>query len=280
MTEAITQAKPPTDFNDMAAIAGLDAVRQQVAIAEQAAIEKSRHNHQAPAEPGEAAAVQVHEWPEPMIPGVLRTPDIPASVLPGAWCDMAQAVARSTQTPSAISVLCALGVMSTLLQRRFEVDVGTHVEPLSIWCTSVSPSGTRKTAVGGAFQRPLTAWEKQKADAMRREIARNHADRDTTLKRIEALKQQAGKAKDGELEALRKEIEDLTINLPDELRAPMLFVEDVTPETLQKLLSEQGGRMGVLSDEPGLFRILGGLYSGASGASLDVFLKGHAGSPL
>jgi hypothetical protein len=46
--------------------------------------------------------------------------------------------------------------------------------------------------------------------------------------------------------------------MPDELRAPMLFVEDVTPETMQKLLAEQGGRMGVLSDEPGLFRILGG----------------------
>jgi putative DNA primase/helicase len=51
----------------------------------------------------------------------------------------------------------------------------------------------------------------------------------------------------------------------------MLFVEDVTPETMQRLLAEQGGRMGVLSDEPGLFRILGGLYGGGGGANLDIF---------
>jgi putative DNA primase/helicase len=94
------------------------------------------------------------------------------------------------------------------------------------------------------------------------------------------LKQRAGKAEPDELEALRAEIEEETVRMPDELRAPMLFVEDVTPETLQKLLSEQSGRMGVLSDEPGLFRILGGLYSGGGGASLEVFLKGHAGSAL
>jgi len=215
-----------------------------------------------------------------MVPGVLRTPDIPANVLPGAWGDMVAAVAKSTQTPVAISVLCALGVLGTLLQRRFEVDTGTHTEPLSIWCSSVSPSGTRKTAVSGAFNRPLLDWEKRRADAMRGEIARNNAIRETTLKRIEALKGQAGKAKDDELAVIRNQIEDETVNMPDELRAPMLFVEDVTPETMQKLLAEHGGRMGVLSDEPGLFRVLGGLYGGGGGASLEVFLKGHAGSAL
>ena len=220
------------------------------------------------------------EWPEPMMPGVMRTADIPATILPGPWRDMVAAVARSTQTPEAISVLCALGALGTLLQRRFEVDTGTHTEPLAIWCVSVSPSGTRKTAVAGAFQRPLLEWEKRRADAMRREIARNNAVRETTLKRIDSLKQQAGKAKDDDLAAIRIDIENELVSMPDELRAPMLFVEDVTPETMQKLLAEQGGRMGVLSDEPGLFRILGGLYSGGGGASLEVFLKGHAGSAL
>ena len=267
--------EPLTDFNDLAALGGLEAVRHQVEAAEaQALADMQGATHPEDAPPAEP------EWPEPMVPGVLRTPDVPANILPGAWGDMVAAVAKSTQTPTAISVLCALGVLGTLLQRRYEVDTGTHTEPLSIWCASVSPSGTRKTAVAGAFQRPLLDWEKRRADAMRREIARNNAVRETTLKRIESLKQQAGKAKEDELAAIRTEIENETVNLPDELRAPMLFVEDVTPETMQKLLAEQGGRMGVLSDEPGLFRILGGLYSGGGGASLEVFLKSHAGSAL
>jgi replicative DNA helicase len=169
-----------TDFNDLAAVGGLEAVRNQVEAAEAA--------YQEPATEPEHTPEQAEpEWPEPMVPGVLRTPDIPATILPGAWGDMVAAVAKSTQTPTAISVLCALGVLATLLQRRFEVDCGTHTEPLPIWGASVSPSGTRKTAVAGAFQRPLLDWEKRRADAMRREIARNNAVRDTSLKRIESL---------------------------------------------------------------------------------------------
>ncbi|MDP3424700.1 MAG: YfjI family protein [Burkholderiaceae bacterium] len=276
MLEALSNSgfsEPLTDFNDVAAIGGFEAVRHQVEAAD-AAFDQEPEPERKP--PGQTEP----EWPEPMVPGVLRTPDIPAAILPGAWGDMVAAVARSTQTPKAISVLCALGVLGTLLQRRFEVDCGTHTEPLPIWGASVSPSGTRKTAVAGAFQRPLLDWEKRRADAMRREIARNSAVRDTSLKRIESLKLQAGKAKPEDLEAIRNDIENELLNMPDEVRAPMLFVEDVTPETMQKLLAEQGGRMGVLSDEPGLFRILGGLYSGGGGASLEVFLKGHAGSSL
>jgi replicative DNA helicase len=265
--------EPLSDFNDLAAIGGLEAVRQQVEDAEAAFDQEqnTEHQPQEQAEPG---------WPEPMVPGVLRTPDIPATILPGAWGDMVAAVAKSTQTPTAISVLCALGVLATLVHRRFEVDCGTHTEPLPLWCASVSASGTRKTAVASAFQRPLLDWEKRRADAMRREIARNNAIRDTALKRIEALKQQAGKAKDDDLKGIRIDIENEILNMPDELRAPMLFCEDTTSESMQRLLAEQGGRMGVLSDEPGLFRILGGLYGGGGGASLEVFLKGHAGSAL
>lgn len=118
---------PLTDWNDLAAEASLDAVREGVEAAERAAeqaAEQAAHQH----EPA---------WPEPMLPGVLRTQNIPPSILPGAWGDMAAAVARSSQTPTAISVLCCLGVLGTLLQRRFEVDCGTHTEPLSIWAVSV-----------------------------------------------------------------------------------------------------------------------------------------------
>ena len=68
--------------------------------------------------------------------------------------------------------------------------------------------------------------------------------------------------------------------MPEEIRPPLLFTEDVTPETLQRLLVENGGRMSILSDEPGIFRILGGLYGGGGGASLEVFLKSYAGSAL
>ena len=208
------------------------------------------------------------------------TPDVPADLLPGVWGQMAQAVSESTQTPAVMSVLCALGVLGALLQNRYIVDTGGHREVLAFWTISVSASGTRKSSVMGAFTEPALDWEKVLADRMRRQIARNEAVRSTTLKRIEALKQQAGKADEGELKRLREDIEALELSMPDEIRPPLLFTEDVTPETLQRLLAENGGRMSILSDEPGIFRILGGLYGGGGGASLEVFLKSYTGSAL
>lgn len=264
-----------TDWNDLAEVVDLDEVRRQI---DQAAPAVTAPEWPEPTLPADDAAPD--EWPAPTIPGALSTPDVPADLLPGVWGQMAQAVSESTQTPAVMSVLCALGVLGALLQNRYIVDTGNHQEVLAIWTISVSASGTRKSSVMGAFQAPLLGWEKLLADRGRRLIARNEAVRSTTLKRIEALKQQAGKADESDLKRLRDEIEALELSMPDEIRPPLLFTEDVTPETLQRLLAENGGRMSILSDEPGIFRILGGLYGGGGGASLEVFLKAYTGSAL
>ncbi|MEI7590186.1 MAG: DUF3987 domain-containing protein, partial [Deltaproteobacteria bacterium] len=267
MLELTTPPKV-TDFNDLSYFEGLAAVAHAIGCAEPA-VELHEQN-EPPTE---------QEWHEPSIPGVLLVPEIPCSILPGVWGEMAQAVSDCTQTPSAMSVLTQLGVLGTLLQGRYEIDAGTHREVLAFWGLTVSASGTRKSSVMGYFQEPLLRWEKLTGDRKRREIIRNDAIRSTTVKRIENLRQQSAKADAVELESLRNQIEDEEANMPDEMHAPSLFSDDVTPETMQRLLFENAGRMGAFSDEPGLFRILGGLYS-KGGASLDVFLKGHVGSAM
>ena len=281
----LSEPNPPTDFNDLAVCEDLQAVAAAVNQAElvtDAPPSAPPWDHGAfddvgltddPTESGPAA------WPAPMIPGVLRTPDVPCNILPGTWGQMAQAVSDCTQTPTVMAVMATLGVLATLIHGRYEVDAGTHHEILAFWGVTVSASGTRKSAVMGHFQEPLLHWEKLISDRMRREIIRNEAVRSTTAKRIENLKQQSAKASPEELKALRDEIEREESEMPDEIKTPILFTEDSTPETMQRLLSENCGRIAVLSDEPGLFRILGGLYS-KGGASLDVFLKGHVGSAL
>ena len=124
------------DFNDLEGIAGVGEVKRQI-------------DQAAPVVP-----VVPTDWSAPMIPGGLSTPEIPANLLPGVWGNFAQAVSESTQTPAAMSVMCCLGVLATLLQRRFEVspDGTNYFEPLSLFVTTVSPSGTRKTAVMGVLK--------------------------------------------------------------------------------------------------------------------------------
>ena len=261
------------DFNDLGAMEGMEAVAQAVDAAIHSVAEASARDEK---------QFVPYVWPEPTMPGTIATPDIPTDILPGAWGAMAQAVADSTQTPTALSVMCCLGVLATLLQRRYEVspDGTQYTEPLSLWVASVSPSGTRKTAVLGAYHVPILKWEKLQSDRFRTLIARANAARSTAKKRIEALNQQAAKAKEpSELASIRAEIEREELEMPEEVRAPRLFTGNTTAERAEAMLCEQSERISIHSDEPGIFRVMGGAYSGGA-QNIDVFLKGHAGSAM
>ena len=251
----------PTDWNDMASMNGLEEVSRQIDDA--------------------APTVTPPEWPDPILPGTMRTPTIPADVLPSWLGDMARAVSEATQTPPALAVMCALSVLATILQGRYEVEpLPRYFEPLSIWTLGTAPPGARKTAVLNAFMAPVQYLEKLARDRQRPEIARVNAARAVAKKRIERLLQDAAKAKEAsERTTIREEIEREENEMPPELYALRLSSSDVTPERLQMLMVEQGGRMAVLSDEAGIFQIMAGMYNGGA-ANNDVFLQGHAGSPL
>ena len=267
----VSETFPPlaenlTDFNDLAAVQGLDVVRELVGQAKAPTLAES----------------STEEWPAPILPGQLHTPPITPNVLPG-WCaDMASAIAASTQTPPGMAVMMLLAALGTVLQRRFEVAPfdDEYTEPLSLWTLTAAPSASRKSAVMSAVLAPLVRWEKLQRDRMRREIAKANALRSVGEKRIERLRQDAAKASNGKERAdITAQIEQEELNLPEEVRAPRLFVGDVTLERLQNLLVDHGERMAVLSDEPGIFLILSGLYTGGA-ANFDVALQGHAGTPL
>lgn len=251
----------PTDWNDMGNVVGLDAVRKGVADA--------------------VPAVPVPDWPEPMLAGLTRTPEIPADVLPGWLGEMADAIAQNTQTPPALAVMCCLSVLATVLHGRFEVaPFEGYTEPLPLWFLGASVSGTRKTAVQSAALAPVVHWEKLRRDGMRVEIARANATRAVAKKRIERLLGDAAKAKNGdEREAIRAEVQREEENMPEEKRPPRLFTGDTTAERAQALLVEHHGRMAIHTDEAGQLGVMAGLYSNGQ-ANLDVFLQSHAGSPL
>ena len=222
------------------------------------------------------------EWPDPVLPGAACGPEIPASLLPTWVGAMAAAVAKWTQTPESMSVLLALSVLATVLQRRFEVgrqgDSDDYSESLSLWILVAIGSANRKTAVLDAMKAPLVHWEKLQRDRMRPEIARNKSARDVAEARIVRLKANAAKAKTPEdREVIREEIQQELENMPAELLAPRLFTTEATPERTQQMLVDYDERMAVLGDEAGIFNVMGGAHSAGS-ANFDVFLQGHAGS--
>ncbi len=270
-----------SDFNDLAREAGVAAVAEVIAKAKPPKVSKPVDEA---ATNGESLASIGENWPDPIMPGQMPVPDLPASLLPGWVGEMAAAVAESTQTPPAMAVMCALSVLATALHRRFEVapygEESDYTEPLSLWTLTALPSGSRKTAVINALAEPLVYWEKLERDRLRTEIARVTTARLVGKKRIEKLAKDAVNAEsDEDRERIRKLIQEEEEAMPAEIRAPRLFTGDVTAERLQALLVEHGERMAVLSDEAGIFLIMAGMYSGGM-ASLDVFLQGHAGTPM
>lgn len=265
-----------TDMNDLRQVKGIDAVRETV--------EAARPVVDSGAQDDPDVRFIGENWPDYILPGQNPVTDIQPDVLPSWVARMAGAVAESTQTPPAMAVMCSLSVLATCLHRRFEVapygEDDDYTEPLSLWTLTGMGSGNRKTSVINSLSAPLVRWEKLERDRLRPEIARNHAARLVAKKRIEKLTKDAVNAEnDEERERLRKLIEDEENTMPSEIIAPRLYTGDVTAERLQALLVEHGERMSVLSDEAGIFLIMAGLYSGGM-ASLDVFLQGHAGTPM
>lgn len=222
------------------------------------------------------------QWQEPLLFGDTDVPDVPCDLLPGFLGDFAQAVTDATQTPPGLAVMYSLPVISTCVQKRFEVAPfqDEYVEPLNIWTVTGLEPGTRKTAVKGFFTRPLIDWEAEQAEAMKPQIREVNHVRDMNLKRIEHLKTKASRTKDvAEREACLKEIFNMEAETPDLLKAPQIWCDDSTPERLQGLLEANGERMALLSDEGGIFEIMAGLYSSGR-ANLNVFLQSHAGAPV
>lgn len=268
-----------TDFNDLARIGGPEVVADVINKALAAAATPTPE----PSMPRpDAGAAPEPEWPDPVLPGMVKVPDIPADVLPSWLGAMCGAVADSTQTPQALAVMVGLAVLAAVLQRRYEVSPfdDDYTEPLALWTLTALPSGARKSAVFNAMTAPLLRWEKLEYDRGRAERGRVSSARKVAEKRIERLLVDAAKAKDEhEREQIRAEIQAEREAMPAELRAPRLFTEDVTPERLQAMLAEYGERMALLSDEAGIFQIMAGIYNGGS-ANLDAFLKGHAGTAM
>jgi hypothetical protein len=107
---------------------------------------------------------------------------------------------------------------------------------------------------------------KAQIDRAKKNAAKDRKDHEKPVSRQEALAEISGFA------ALLGDLEE------EKPPRPRLIADDITPEAAAELLAAQGGRLGVMSAEGGIFSILAGRYSGVP--NLDLFLKGHAGDAL
>ncbi|MGW4933503.1 YfjI family protein [Streptomyces sp. NPDC004166] len=221
-------------------------------------------------------------WEDPVpLAGPRKLADFPVGALPAWLREFVAAVAEETQTPVDLAGCIALSVLATAAGGRSVVQVRGHWrEPTNLFVVVALPPANRKSAVFALLTDPLYEAEAQLRTVQQPAIVEAQM---TARLAKEAADKAAAKAASASMDerdelvstaiALAQTAE--TVTVPAE---PQLLADDATAETVTSRMSEQGGRIAVMSAEGDIFDIIAGRYSGKP--NMGVFLKGHAGDRL
>jgi len=215
-------------------------------------------------------------WEAPIPFGDYVNVPFPVDALPDVFRDYVLAVAESTQTPVDMAASIALSVMSTCLQGKYRVEAKRDwIEPLNTYVLIIAPPSERKSAVLKAMTRPVAKYEDEYNRINAGAVESSKMRRRLLEKRQKAIEDNyiKGKASEDEIKEISEKIAGFT-----EIRPLQLIVDDVTTEKLTSVMSDNGGRMALISSEGGIFDTISGMYS--KSVNIDVFLKAYSGDVI
>jgi hypothetical protein len=231
----------------------------------------------------EGAAPELWHAPIPLS-AMHDLPPFPVDCLPAWLAEYVKCLAEATQTPQDLPGILVLSALAACAGGRVRLQVRPGwEEPLNLYSAVALPPGERKSAVFAEVTAPLAEFEAALAAERSYEIAEARARRKVAEKALDAAQNSAARAIGAERERRLEEVAMAARELEDSV-VPFeyrLLADDATPEATASLLTEQRGRLAVLSPEGGLFGQMAGRYSASSGQpNLDVYLKGHSGDML
>jgi hypothetical protein len=226
-------------------------------------------------------SAEVCDDPEPIPLDSLTLPKFDTrDLVPSTWLrDMIDATSKATETPTELALTLCLGVIAASVQRKYvAVPEPGYIEQTNLWMIPALESGNRKTAVLKEVTAPLLEFEHAYQLENAQRIADSEAARRLAEERVKTLRQKAARAKQGEFEKLKQDLLEAERDIPSVLKHIRVWTQDVTPEQLGPLMSDQGEKIAILSDEGGFFDILAGRYSNGV-PNLDLILQSYSGSP-
>lgn len=219
------------------------------------------------------------EWEPPITfeESILKEFDV--NIFPNPLKNMVLAVSHFTQTPIDLAAICLIGVLSTVLQKKFHVEpVEGWKEPLNTYTAVLLQASNRKSTVFGLMMRPLFDYESKLIKLHQEVQKKKHHQVPLLNKRIDKLENEY--AKSGNDEVL-EQLENLW-TLREKLKpkpAPALILDNSTEEVIVSRVSQNSERITIASSEGDLFeRLKSSIKLEAS--KLDVYLKGYSGDPL
>ena len=102
----------------------------------------------------------------------LKPEEYPLAELPPIIKEAVEEVQGYIQAPVALVAACALSVVSTAVQARFDIQRDAILSgPSSLYFLTVAESGERKSAIDRLFTAPLSEWQAKQARAYREKQA-------------------------------------------------------------------------------------------------------------
>lgn len=216
------------------------------------------------------------DWPEPLPFEEVPLQPWPNNVFPEPFETFVQELARSTETPIELAAMLTLSVIGTAVHKRFQVQIKSdYKEPVNIWTATILPPASRKSRVYSEVTAPLLRWECEQKELFEPQIKAAESKQKTLEVKLKEMRNAAGKADENKYISLQDSIERLEVEQNPIPKCPQIWTGDVTPEHLATIMAANDGAMATLSDEGGIFDILGGLYSDGR-ANIDLFLQAHA----
>lgn len=198
-------------------------------------------------------------------------PPFPVGCLPRWMQAHVLSVAAEQQVAVDLPAMLGIAALSLVNAKRYRVHVqGEWYEPVNLYLVVALPPSAGKSPVFRRFFRVVEQHEAELASD-----ATDRAERVAQQRRmIEKRMHKAEQAGD-DIEA-QIALDDLR-GLPPVV-IPRLLADDITVERLVDMLKEQGGRLGLVSTEGGLFDAMAGRYSDKS--NLDPYLQAWSGDTI
>jgi putative DNA primase/helicase len=224
-----------TDFNDLALLGGIDAVR--------ASIEEASNESKSIA------------WAKPeSLPSDTERFPYPMEALPDLLRQAVEEVQLFVQSPVEMVAASALSALSIAAQPLIDVRRTSGLQgPTSLFFLTIAESGERKSTLDRFFTQPIYEYERQEREA----AIGVEADHAATMAVWEAKRQAAGAKLDGAakggkpLETCQAELSDLERGKPTPPRVPRIIYADATQEKLLRCLATAWPSAAIVSSEGG-----------------------------
>lgn len=226
--------------------------------------------------------VSIDEWGEIVSFDSNRDIEFPVDCIP-FLADYIKQVSIFTQTDVSMAGTILLPVLSNCLQKKISINVSVTEDPkdkgyqeqLSIFALVALASGERKSPVFKALTEPLRSYQFEFNENIEPEIKRHQHKITLIQEQIKAQKKIIANGK-GSHDA-KMFLDDLIEQ--EILLKPMytksLIESDITLERTASLMYENGGKLGIFTDEGGIIKTWSGKYDSND---IEIILSSYSGT--